>query len=1139
MAIHVALTHRTTYHYDREVMLGPQVVRLRPAPHCRTPILSYSLRIEPSDHWLNWQQDPFSNYLARLVFTKPTRTFDVCVEVVAEMSVLNPFDFFLEPSAEQYPFTYEPAVLHDLAPYLARGTHGPLFHEFLGRIDRTTKRRTIDFLVELNQLLQEEIRYLIRMEPGVQTPDETLERREGSCRDTAWLFCELLRHSGIASRFVSGYLIQLEPDVKALDGPVGADKDFTDLHAWTEVFLPGAGWIGFDPTSGLLAGEGHLPLACTPEPTSAAPITGTVEKAECEFSFDMHLTRIYESPRVTKPYSDEQWREILELGDTVDRHLTAADVRLTMGGEPTFVSVDDMEGEEWNGVALGPLKRQLGADLIRRLQTRFAPGGFLHFGQGKWYPGEQLPRWAYGCFWRKDGVPVWENVDLIAREQTDYGVTHEDSARFLEALTRRLGVDPAMIMPAYEDAWYYLWKERRLPANVDPLKSNLADREERERLARVFEQGLDKVIGHVLPIRFNPEMPAPSWESGAWFLRPETLYLIPGDSPIGFRLPLDSLPWVTKSDYPWIYEPDPQAPRPYPLPPRPLKDRQAFLRTGVPEEYQRAMEARRRSAAGAGGFQPQDAPGTGRPPISKYRLAPGSTVPGPHESAPWIVRTAMAVEPRDGKLYVFMPPLQGLEEYLSLLAYVEETAEHLELPILVEGYPPPGDPRLNVLKVTPDPGVIEVNVQPAHSWREMVEITTGLYEDAHHSRLGTEKFMLDGRHSGTGGGNHIILGGATPADSPLLRRPDLLRSLINYWQNHPSLSYLFSGLFIGPTCQSPRIDEARNDDLYELEIAFNQIPEKSPVPPWMVDRIFRDVLTDVTGNVHRAEFCIDKLYAPEGGHGRQGLLELRAFEMPPHARMSLAQQLLLRAFVAEFWERPYRKPLVPWGTELHDRFMLPHFVWQDFEDVISDLNEAGYPFRAEWFAPHLEFRFPVIGESQYRETHMEIRTALEPWHVLGEEGVLGGTVRYVDSSVERVQVKLDGLVGSRYRLGCNGAGVPLQPTGRNGEYVAGIRYRAWQPPNCLHPTIKVQSPLVLDLYDTWTGKTVAGCTYHVSHPGGLSHEKFPVNAYEAESRRLSRFEARGHTPGRSPEPTVLPTNEMPFTLDLRTWTKAD
>jgi uncharacterized protein (DUF2126 family) len=1115
MSIHVALHHVTHYRYDRLINLGPQVVRLRPAPHCRTRILSYSLGILPAKHFINWQQDPQANYLARLVFLEATREFRVEVDLVAEMAVINPFDFFLEPYAEHYPFEYEPWQCNELAPYFKREPLTPLFEKHLAAISKE-KKRSVSFLADLNHKLSGEIKYLIRMEPGVQSPEDTLSKGSGSCRDSGWLLVQLLRHLGLAARFVSGYLIQLTPDVKSLDGPSGPAKDFTDLHAWAEVYLPGAGWIGLDPTSGLFAGEGHLPLSCTPEPASAAPITGTVDECAVDFSHDMSISRIWEAPRVTKPYTEEEWQAIDGLGHAVDADLAIHDVRLTMGGEPTFVSIDDPDGEEWNTAALGPHKRKLAADLYHRLRKRYGAQSLVHFGQGKWYPGEQLPRWSLNCFWRADRKPLWHDESLIADESRPGDATVVTAAAFLSGVAERLGLEARHIFPAYEDVFYFLWRERQLPANVDPFDSRLEDPLERERLMRLFSQGFKQAVGHALPVARDAA--TGRWHSGSWFLRTERCFLVPGDSPMGYRLPLDSQPWASKSDYPRIFPPDPTAVH-------------SPLATDAETRFQLARTGRADETT-TGADRVDGKAGSAK----NYWFDPA---PSLFESAPWVTRTAMCAEPRNGVLYVFMPPVESLEDYLQLVAAVEATAQEMRQPILLEGYEPPRDPRLMQFRLTPDPGVIEVNIHPSACWEELAERTTFLYDVARESRLATEKFMIDGRHTGTGGGNHFALGGATPNDSPWLRRPDLLRSLLSYWHNHPSLSYLFSGLFIGPTSQAPRIDEARNDSVNEIEVAFREMERRThsaidPCPPWLVDRLLRNLLIDVTGNTHRAEFCIDKLYSPDSATGRLGLLEMRAFEMPPHARMSLIQQLLLRALVARFWRTPYAPPrLARWGTELHDRFLLPHFVWLDFYDVITELNEAGYRFEARWFAPHFEFRFPKYGDFATRGIDIELRGALEPWHVLGEEGATGGTARYVDSSLERLQLKVLGLAPDRYAVTCNGVPLPLQPTGTVGEFVAGVRYRAWQPPSALHPTIGVHTPLTFDVVDRWMQRSLGGCQYHVMHPGGRSYATFPVNAFEAESRRLARFFRIGHTPGRieAGEPRIDP--EFPFTLDLR------
>ncbi len=1163
MPIRVALQHRTSYSYDKLVRLAPQVVRLRPAPHCRTPVLSYSLTVTPEKHFLNWQQDPHGNFLARLVFLEKARELCVTVDLVAEMTVINPFAFFLQDEAIEYPFRYEDAVRTDLLPYLEILPAGPRLKEFLADVPRKGKK-TVDFLVDLNRYVHKAIRYVIRKEPGVQTCEETLTLRSGSCRDSGWLLVQVLRNLGLAARFVSGYLIQLKPDMKPLDGPPGPASDFTDLHAWAEVYLPGAGWVGLDPTSGLLAGEGHLPLAATPNPDSAAPISGGLEPCESKFFVDMSVTRVADAPRVTKPYTEEQWAAVEQLGHQVDARLEALDVRLTMGGEPTFVSIDDMEGPEWNMTADSPQKRRLAGTLLRRLSHCYGRGALLHFGQGKWYPGESLPRWALGCYWRKDGEPIWRKPELIAVDHDqgymvpgpDHRANPATALAFIKNLAERLHVHSDHVLSGYEDTWYHLWKERRLPANVDPLKSHLENEEERKRLARIFEAGLGQVVGYALPIRpIFSDGASTRWESGRWLLRQENMFLLPGDSPMGLRLPLDSLPWYASDDTQGWQERDPLAPR-GPLPSRggnaanrnghdrPAGDQPSSPSyapdhlAGVPLGPSTLLAATLEQVAGT-------------VPIAqtRYGFEAASNAALREAAEPFAetliaaptsqtIRTALCVEPREGRMHVFMPPVARLEDYLNLVAAIEDTAEELAMPVMIEGYTPPWDHRLQHFKVTPDPGVIEVNLQPSANWTELVGNTTTLYDEARRSRLGTEKFMLDGRHTGTGGGNHIVLGGAKPSDSPWLRRPDLLRSMVTYWNNRPSLSYLFSGLFVGPTSQAPRVDEARHESLYELETAFTQLPEgagtaldgRSPLPQSAGGP---DGQHAPRGVLHR-----QAVFARLGVR-RLGLVELRSFEMPPHARMSLTQQLLVRAMVARFWEVPYRQPLVRWGTSLHDRFMLPHFIVQDFLEVLAELRTWGLPFEPEWFVPHFEFRFPLLGEATYEGITLELRQAIEPWHVLGEETVATATARYVDSSVERLEVKVRGMTGapgtsgSRHVVVCNGRRVPLHATGTPGEYVAGVRFRAWQPPNCLHPTIGVHAPLVFDLYDRWSKRSIGGCTWHVSHPGGVNFPYFPVNAPDAESRRAARFQAMGHTGGPLPLPPREHNTDYPMTLDLR------
>ena len=721
MTISAAIHHVTHYKYDRPVVLEPQTIRLRPAPHCRTKVLAYSLKVTPPEHFVNWQQDPHGNWQARFVFPEKVTEFKVEVDLTAELAVVNPFDFFIEPYAEQFPFAYEPELKAQLAPYIETEAPGPRLSAYLAGLPKDPIH-IVTFLVDLNTALQKAIRYVIRMEPGVQSPEETLELEFGSCRDSAWTLVQILRNVGLAARFVSGYLIQLRADIEPVDGPKGTQVDFTDLHAWAEVYIPGAGWIGMDATSGMFCGEGHIPLSATPHYRSAAPITGMVEPANVDFHFDMRVTRVGEAPRITLPFSDVAWAKLDALGEKVDADLLKNDVRLTMGGEPTFVSIDDFELAEWNTAAVGPTKRVLADKLIRRLQARFAPGGMLHYGQGKWYPGESLPRWGFSLYWRKDGKPMWRDPSLVAEvtrtepagpetssiESVALGEKQTVQAEILaSSIAEKLGIDTGFILPAFEDPVTWLVKEANLPENSDPLDPKIEDPEEASRMIRTFARGLKKPVGYVMPIqRWNAQADAPAaavrprWQSEKWSLRRGKLFLVPGDSPVGYRLPLPSLPWVPPSSYPYIVA------------------RDTFEESGTLPDLEEIAHHFERMA-----LKPEASPVRNEQEemaqhyerVSEAQNSRQARIE--QEVIEGAVRTALSVEPRDGVLCVFMPPVKTLEDYLELLAAIEASVEAGGMPVHIDGYPPPFDSRINVIKVTPDPGVIEVNVHPAESWR--------------------------------------------------------------------------------------------------------------------------------------------------------------------------------------------------------------------------------------------------------------------------------------------------------------------------------------------------------------------------------------------------------------------------------------
>ncbi len=1053
MGIQVALSHRTHYRYKKAISLGPQVIQLRPALHCRTPILSYSLEVTPANHHLYWQLDPHHNRRARVLFPEKTSEFAVDVNLVADISPSNPFDFLLEPGFEEFPFKYSAETARDLQVYLSVDTPGPLLQAYLEQF-RGIRDGSINFLLHVNRKVQADIGYVTRLEPGVQSCEETLQARTGSCRDSSWLLVEMLRNLGIAARFVSGYLIQL---ASAEENAPKADS--ADLHAWAEAYLPGAGWIGLDPTSGMAASEGHIPLVCMPTAVQAAPIEGTVELADTAFSYSLTVRRLNEAAEPGRPFTEAAWQRVRELAHGIDRDLAVNDVRLTMGAEPTFVGVETPESPQWNIDALGDEKRTQGMALIRGLREQMAPGALLHFGQGKWYPGEPLPRWALSCYWRTDGVPVWKDVRLIANEEQDDKFGVAEALKFTTALTRRLQVSSENILPA-------------------------------------FEPGTDSTepAGYIVPIRRRQPEGQIGWSSQLWFPRPERLELLAGDSPIGYRISTDSIPWVAPDELEYVYEAAPL-------------DDHAVLPLIRPVH----MEL----------FAAEPKPD------------PLPAVARDAETAPELIRPSLCVQAREGRLHVFLPYAPVLADYLDLVAAVEDTAKHLKMPVWVEGYAPASDPRLRNFSVTPDPGVLEVNLPPASSWDELEEINRVLDEETRRNRLTTEKLAYDGSEMATGGGCHIVIGGATLFDSPILRRPDLLRSMLIFWQNHPALSYLFSGMYVGPTSQCPRVDEARLDALYELEVAFRHLPQ-GDCPAYVVDGLFRNLLADVTGNTHRAEFCVDKLFAPKGFGLQLGLLELRAFEMAPHVRMTLLQMLLIRGLVCMFWKTPFDGKLIRWGTELHDRFMLPDAAKRDLFDVLGQLRRSSIDFEEDWFAAHLEFRFPKIGSIFVEGVELELRHALEPWNVLPEETVSGGTVRSVDSSLERIQVKLTGQTReSRYVVACNGRRVPLHPTPENGVEVAGVRFRARRLSETLHPTIPVHAPLVFNVIDRFKGRSIGQCTYFVAPPDGRIYPGRPVSAGEAKERRLERFQASLGAPVQMETPEEETNSIFPSTLDLR------
>lgn len=1096
----VRIQHTTRYAYSHPVTLHPHLVRLAPAPHVAESLLTYNLQLSPEPH-LNWQTDPWGNRIATLTFVEDSlhTELEVRVDASFDLHPKNPFDFFLDERVRTLPFDYPDGWAHELAPFLRTDDVHADVRAFLE--DLPAVGETIAWLVALNQKVAGAVDYVIRMEPGIQAPHETLSLGSGSCRDSAWLLVHCARAVGLAARFVSGYAIQLEDEGDIPGLPTGVSRDVIDLHAWAEVFVPGAGWTGLDGTSGLLCGEGHIPLATAVVPELASPITGAIsglpDEGETTFDVQMSVERIGHEPRPRRPYADEEWDALLQAADHVDASLRDAGIRLTVGGEPTWNSRDFPREPEWNTEAMGPTKWQQAVRFTGEIRARLGAGAFAMHRFGKQYPGESLPRWALHLMWRDDGVPIWRNparldfTDVAAESpplhaaeararQHESRTLHASQLQLAEHLctriTRQLGIASAPL-PVFEDPWALTKTEAHLPPDVDPSTLRFDADEDRRRLAESLERGIDAPRGYVVPVQAWQGR----WLTGEWQLRRPRIYLVPGDSPIGLRLPLDRLAGTPGH---WGAS-DPMAIRtplafdPRDRPPVRMQQRGATEPPDVSDAEPAADDASARDGAGLG----------------------------------VAIHTAMAVEPRHGVLHVFVPPTPTTEAFLEFIAAVEDAAEELGVSVRLEGYPPPADSRLNHCLVTPDPGVIEVNIPPFGSTRAYADFMAMLQDAARHAGLWCEKFQLDGRATGTGGGNHVTLGGPSAPESPFVLRPALLAGLVRFFQHHPSLSYLFTGLFVGPTCQAPRVDEGRMDALWELELALSQLDRAgTPPPPWFTDRLLRNLLADLSGNTHRAEICIDKLYNPSSATGRLGIVELRAFEMPPHERMAVAQVALVRAIVAALAAQPYDAPLIAHGPALHDRYMLPYFLWKDLRDVLGFLERRGVGLPESAYQPFVDYRFPLFGEVVAEGMRLEVRQALEPWPVLGEEPSGATVSRYVDSSLERVELRVHGFDPERYALAVNGLRLPLTPIDAVGGYVVGVRFRAWQPPHCLQPHIGLHHPLRIDLVDAWGQRSVAGCTYHVWHHEGRAFTEAPLTEFEAKARRRARFTKNNHMP---------------------------
>ena len=1095
MTTRVSITHRIEDRFERPVLLPTQWLRLRPAPQTKAEVSAYSLVVHAEPHFLNWLRDPYENHVARLDLPEPVSSLGFELEMIAALEPANPFDFLIEPFAANHPFDYPEQLHKELEPYLFVPSElGPRTRAFLKELERKPGA-TVEYLDKLNQRVHSACKLTVTETPGVSDLEQVLTRGTATAWDLAWLLTLSFRHTGHAARMVGGYRIWLAEDPST--------PDFVGLHAWTETFIPGAGWVGLDPAMGLFTAETYIPLAAAPDPRRVLPGVGLrVEGAKHTES--LRVRRLTPRPD-SWPYNETQWADIQALGYLVEQDLAAQALPVKLGASLSFVSAVHANEPEWNTSALGPTKWHAAEGLLDRLQQRVAKGGVPQLGQGQWFAGDQLPRWRLSCYFRADGRPAWLNPARLGwGKDTDYGLSQaRDLAAFV---ARALGIASVHVLPAHEDALYAL--ARSTQVTVQPSAEELRDPASRRALADRLSRADRPPTGYVLPLRWDAQ--TERWTSGAWPFRREQLYLLPGGSPLGYRLPLDSLMRDPETALEAQLERDPFAP------------------LSAWTDFHEPMRARLQSA------RTEDA-----------AFAPGLRTP----------RTALSVEARAGKLYVFVPPVSDAEHYLQLVAALETAAEALELAVILEGYEPPEDPRLRRFSLEPDAAVLRLHLPVAQSWSEQLALLHTAYTDAAWAGLRAERVMADGRRMPSGGGGPISVGGSSPADSPFLTQPDTLRGLVAYFQRHPSLSYFFVGHNIGGSSSTPRPDQGRDEALYELAIGLSRLPRGAPFP-WQADRALRHLLTDPAGDMKRAEIRVDQLFAPDRASRRLGKVTVHAFETAPEPRLQALQVLLLQALIARFARIPDSGKLVRWGAALSDRFLLPRMLWEDLREVIEDLNQAGFPFQLEWFEPLLTLRFQALGTLALGEITLQLQTALEPWPVLAEEVTGGGIARFIDTANERLQVSLKGLTPGRHVLVCNDQRVPLQQVGDFGEYVAGVRYKVVNPMATMHPTVWPVHSLVFDVLDAWTGRVLGGCTFHPGRPQVWGAYGYPVlppqAALEQETggerpkppvplpapswasrpwTQPAHFVARGSGVERRQEPYPL-RDDRPYLLDL-------